>query len=165
MNAITTPRLVLTPLERGDLRELHALYSDPELMRWITGRARTPRETGLRLRKDVRHHREHGFGLCLGREREGGGVVGRFGVEPVVTERGLEGELAWMVATPFQRRGFATEATEAFVDHALRELELVRLFAVCHPENEASLRVMARLGLVEVEATHERRVFEHPGGR
>lgn len=165
MNAITTPRLVLAPLERRDLRELHALYSDPDLMRWITGRARTPYETGLRLRKDVRHHREHGFGLCLGRERGGGAVVGRFGVEPVVTERGLEGELAWMVAVPFQRRGFAVEAAEALVEHALGELELVRLFAECHPGNEASLRVMARLGLVEVEATDERRVFEHPARR
>lgn len=85
-------------------------------------------------------------------------VVGRFGVEPKVTDRGLEGELAWMLHREHRGRGYATEAARALIDFA-RTLGLARIFAVTDPANAASLRVMQRLGLVEVEGQDGERVF------
>ena len=65
MDPVHTDRLLLRPLVRRDLRALHRLYSDPELMHYITGRPRTVWETRARLKKDLAHHRDFGFGLCL----------------------------------------------------------------------------------------------------
>ena len=161
-SGLTTERMVLRPLRQTDLRALHALYADPDLMRYVTGRPRTPWESRARLRKDLRHHREHGFGLCLGLERDSGEVVGRFGIEPRVTARGLEGELAWMVASPHQGRGLATEAARALIEYARRELPLVRLWASCDPDNAPSIRIMEKAGLVPTGRTETELLFEHP---
>jgi RimJ/RimL family protein N-acetyltransferase len=44
-------------------------------------------------------------------------------------------------------RGYATEAVRAAVAYALRELRLVRVQAICDPEDRASGRVLAKAGL------------------
>ena len=147
MDALVTPRLRLRPLRRADLRTLHAMYGDPEMMEHITGYARTPRQTAARLRKDLRHHREHGFGLCLGLLRQTGEVVGRYGLEPCPGPGGLAGELAWMTRAPFRGRGLAVEAAEALIAFGLGTLGLDRVFASVAPANAASLEVARRLGM------------------
>lgn len=147
MIPIVTPRLVLRPLVRSDLRALHTMYGDARMMRHITGYPRTPWQTGARLRKDLRDHREHGFGLCLGLLREGGAVVGRFGLEPRPIPAGLDGELAWMTLPPYRGRGLAVEAGRALIDYGYGELGLGRIYATTHVANAASTRVMERLGM------------------
>lgn len=162
MNTLITPRLLLRPLERRDLRALHDLFSDDEVMRYITGRPRTPRQTGARLRKDLAHHRRFGFGLCLAEMRSTGAPVGRFGLEPHPTPTGLEGELAWMLARRFRGLGLATEAGAALIAWGRDELRLSRIFAETHPDNHASIRVMERLGMSIVETGAERLVYVAP---
>ena len=147
METLRTPRLLLRPLRRRDLRALHALYADPELMRYITGYARTPRQTAARLRKDLRHHREYGFGLCLAIDAASGKPIGRCGLEPVVGPRGLEAEAAWMFARDWWGRGLATEAGRALLDFGLTHLRLPRIFAEADARNEASVAVMKKLGM------------------
>ncbi|MBT8337434.1 MAG: GNAT family N-acetyltransferase [Gemmatimonadetes bacterium] len=147
MNPIRTPRLILRPLRRSDLRAVHRLYSEPELMRYITGHPRTPRQSAARLRKDLKHHREYGFGLCLALWAEDGRPIGRCGLEPVPTAQGLEGEAAWMFAREWWGRGLATEAGRALIEFGLGELGLRRVYAEADRGNPASLAVMRRLGM------------------
>ncbi len=129
-------------------------------MRYIIGRARTPWETRSRLMKDLRHHRDHGFGLCLGLHRDTGAVAGRFGIEPRETPHGLEGELAWMVAEEFRGSGLATEAGRALLAFATESLTLRRLFATTDPANTGSVRVMEKLGLIRTETRSDEWVYE-----
>ena len=147
MNSIRTRRLILRPLRRTDLRAIHHLYADPELMRYITGHARTPSQTAARLRKDLRHHREHGFGLCLALWAEDGRPIGRCGLEPVPAAHGLEGEAAWMFAREWWGRGLATEAGRALITFGLDELGLQRVYAEADRRNPASLAVMRKIGM------------------
>ena len=84
-------------------------------MKFITGRARGPLETRARLMKDLKHHRDHGFGLCIVEWRDTGEVIGRCGLEPRPRRNGMEGELAWMFAQPWWGRGLATEAGAALI--------------------------------------------------
>lgn len=165
MNAISTARLRMRPMERRDLRALQSLYGDPELMRFITGRARTPLETRARLKKDLGHHRDFGFGLCIAEWRPSNEVIGRCGVEPHPGPQGLEGELAWMFARPWWGLGLATEAGAALIDYALSELDLHRVFATAHRLNSPSIRVMEKLGMTlgnEVDAEVEYEVRARP---
>lgn len=160
MRTLSTDRLLLRPLERRDLRALHTLYGDPDVMRFIIGRGRTPWETARRLRKDIRHHRTHGFGLVLGLDRTTGDVVGRFGFEPVLQNDRIEGELAWMVAPSHQGQGFATEAGAALVAFGLDELALPRLFACADRQNGASIRIMEKLGMRPCPSKNDDVVYE-----
>ena len=61
MSVLETERLVLRPFREGDEDDLFALWSDPEVMRFIGGgKVRTREGTGERLRRIMRHWREVG---------------------------------------------------------------------------------------------------------
>jgi RimJ/RimL family protein N-acetyltransferase len=45
MTVLTTPRLRLEPITDAHLAGLHAMNSDPEVMRYITGKPETYEET------------------------------------------------------------------------------------------------------------------------
>jgi ribosomal-protein-alanine N-acetyltransferase len=147
-----------------DLDVLHALYADEELMRFITGKARTRDETRARLDKDLGDHRDHGFGLCVTELGDTGEVIGRCGLEPRPTEAGLEGELAWMFAKPWWGRGLATEAGAELIRYGLETLALTRVFAKAMPDNTASIKVMERLGMTRVASADREVEYEmRPG--
>jgi RimJ/RimL family protein N-acetyltransferase len=55
-------------------------------------------------------------------------------------------ELAWVIGTPWQGRGYAGEAAVAAAGF-LREAGVAPLTAHVHPSHEASQRVAARIGL------------------
>ncbi len=150
MESIPTPRLILRPLERGDLRPLHRLYRDPELMRYITGKPRTLQETVDKLEVHLRDYERYGFGLYATILRESGKMVGRAGLVPTPGEEGLEAELAWLVRQDQQGKGLAFEMGAALVDHAFSRLTVRRLFAKAYVENEPSIRVMEKLGMHHV---------------
>lgn len=137
------------------------MYGDEEMMRFITGRARTPWETRARLKKDLRLHREFGFGLCLGLSRANGAVVGRYGLEPRPEDDGLSGELAWMTKPEFRGLGYAVEAGAALIEQGA-ELGLATIYAHTRPENRASIRVMQRLGLALESETENNLRFSVP---
>lgn len=147
MKILETRRLRLRPMNGRDLRTLHCLYGDPELMRYITGRPRNPWETRARLKIDLAHHKMHGFGLCIAEARKSGEAIGRCGLIPRPVGDGLEGELAWMFAKPWWGRGLATEAGSALMDFGLQELGLRRVFATALTGNVASIRIMEKLGM------------------
>jgi ribosomal-protein-alanine N-acetyltransferase len=109
----------MRPMTKQDLDALHSLYSEEVLMRYIAGKPRTLEETLTRLEKDLGHHREFGFGLCVTELRETGEVIGRCGLEPRPSASGLEGELAWMLAEPWWGLGFATEAGARLIECGL----------------------------------------------
>jgi RimJ/RimL family protein N-acetyltransferase len=52
----------------------------------------------------------------------------------------------YVLAKDAWRHGYATEALSAMVDLA-RRLGVVRLYALCHPEHQASIRVLEKAGL------------------
>jgi aminoglycoside 6'-N-acetyltransferase len=56
-------------------------------------------------------------------------------------------EIGFSVAPEHQRRGLATEAVEAIVEHAVRELGVQRIIAVAMRDNDRSATLLRRLGL------------------
>ena len=152
MESIRTARLLLRPITVGDEAALHGLYADPDLMRYITGRARSREESRARVEKDVRNHAEFGFGLLLALDAQTDEVVGRCGADPVRSEGGgVDAELAWMVARARWGRGYGLEMARAVAAHAARLEGVTRVFARAHPDNAGSLRIMERIGMVRVE--------------
>jgi len=57
-------------------------------------------------------------------------------------------ELGYWLAVPAWRQGLATEAARAAVDFGFRELGLARIYAQVLAGNDASLGVLAKLGMV-----------------
>jgi RimJ/RimL family protein N-acetyltransferase len=154
---LETPRLRLRPLASSDEADLIALDSDPEVMRYVGSPpgVKSPAETAERARRRIRES-ERGDYEPLGFWRIEGRADGAFhgvgalirmpdgeengnGAEPDV-------EVAYRLARSAWGKGIATEAAGALVAHALGPLGLPRVVAVTYPENQASQRVLDKLG-------------------
>jgi len=162
MDPIQTDRLVIRPVTADDEGALTRVYGDAELMRYITGRARTPAETRERLEKDLRFHETYGFGLCLADDCETGELVGRCGIGPRPVEDGIEGEMAWLVLQDQGGRGLGTEMARALIEFAVGHPDITRVFARAHPENSASIRIMENMGMRFVRKDEENVEYEVP---
>jgi [ribosomal protein S5]-alanine N-acetyltransferase len=147
MDVLETQRLILRPLEPMDLEALHRLYSQLELMRYITGQPRSYAKTRERLLAHMADHNRYGFGLCAAILKANGEMIGRCGLEPVTRPEGLEGSLAWMFKKSYWGQGLATEFGEAMLAYGFDHLRLRRIFATADPRNKASIRVMQKLGM------------------
>lgn len=137
-----TERLRLRPPEPGDAEEVGRLRQDAQVMRFLGGAADEV-EAKLRFERDLRHWEEHGYGLCVVEELDGGGFVGLAGF------RHFEGDpdLSYLLRGDHWGTGLATEAASACLTWGFDTIgaELVR--AMTDLRHRASQRVLTKIGL------------------
>jgi RimJ/RimL family protein N-acetyltransferase len=145
VSSISGPRLTLESLREEHADEMFPLLNDASLHTFTGGGPSTLAQLRDRYRRQVAGHSPDGTQRWLNwvvRRREDGQAVGT--LQATVT--GEQAEVAWVVASPYQGRGFAREAAEAMVGW-LREQGVTTLVAHVHPDHKASARVAAALGL------------------
>ena len=86
-----------------------------------------------------------GIGLAL-EERATGRFVGEV-ILRLTSEESRQGEIGWSLHPDAQGKGYATEAAREVLRLGFDEAGLHRIVAECDPRNEASIRVMERLGM------------------
>jgi len=152
---ILTPRLRLRRWRQDDLGPLTAIFAEPEVWRFPFGRGFTPDETeGFLARRLVAQDRE-GSSPAAAEDRETGRLIGYVGLSvPEWLPEVLPAvEVGWRLAPSFWGRGLATEGARAALDHGFTEMGLSEVISVYEPENVASGRVMARVGMRLVRET------------
>jgi RimJ/RimL family protein N-acetyltransferase len=148
--SLETPRLLLRQWRSTDLDAFAAVNAQPEVMRFIhDGRTLDRAATAERLAYYQRHWDEHGFGLYAVQIAETGELAGFTGlaVPTFLPEIMPTVEIGWRLGRAYWGRGLATEAAQAVVAHARAELGLRRLVSIHIVGNEASARVMVKLGM------------------
>jgi RimJ/RimL family protein N-acetyltransferase len=134
----------LDPLEPADVHELAPLLNDPALHEFIGGQSLSERELEARFRRLLRGAPPDSGATWLNwtiRRRVDGQAVGT----AQATLVGLDAALAWVVASRWQGRGYASDAARALVAWA-SDRGLTATAAV-HPRHAASERVASRAGL------------------
>lgn len=149
MRELATERLRLVPVVREHLPFLVELDGDPEVMRHLTGRARSRREA-----EDFWSPQIPGP-LWVG--HLGDRAVGWWAAWP--REGGIA-ELGYRLARSAWRQGLAVEGARAVVDEAFADPAVRVVRAETMVVNEGSRGVMRRLGMREVRVEH--RVWEDP---
>jgi RimJ/RimL family protein N-acetyltransferase len=147
---LTTDRLLLRQWRADDLDALAPIYADPEVMRYIRdGSVLSRQQTAEHLARMRAHWREHGFGLFAAELRETGEVTGWVGlaVPYFLPEVMPTVEIGWRLGRRFWGRGLATEGARAALRFGLVDRGLPRLVSIRHLDNEASGRVMVKLGM------------------
>ncbi len=147
-----TERLHLFPFSDEHLDGLSAMNSDPEVMRYITGRAQTREETQWMIERVKERWERWGYSWWTLIERSSGEIVGagciqnlrRVGTEP---DPECPLEIGWRLRRDRWGRGFASESARAMAEYAFTRLRAEVLYAVCDPDNFASARVMVKLGM------------------
>ena len=145
---IITDRLRLRPFTFDDLDEVHTMWADPEVGRWVGGTHELLRDSIDELEGHMRHQVRHGYAFWAVEESASGRVVGEVGLQ-LLEGRGPEVEIGWCLARETWGSGYATEAARAWLAAGFALLGLPRILAVVLPENGASRRVCEKLGMAE----------------
>ena len=141
---LETERLHLRPLSRADSPAIFRIRSDAEAMRfWDWPAAKDPRavdETVAAQIDDMEAGRSLYWAACLN-----DAAIGCCDLSEIDAHHG-RAELGYIFARPYWGHGFAKEAMAAVVGYAFGTLGLWRLSARIHSKNEASRRLLTRLG-------------------
>ncbi len=142
---LSTPRLVIREIVHSDAPFVIQLLNDPAFIQYVGDkRVRTPGEALQYIDSGPRAmYAEFGFGLWVV-ELADGTAIGICGLlkRPVLDDV----DLGFAMLPQFRRAGYAFEAASAVVAHARDTLRLDRLVAITNPDNDASGRLLEKLG-------------------
>jgi RimJ/RimL family protein N-acetyltransferase len=150
---LTTERLRLRRHRREDFLDGLAMWSDPQVVRFIGGKPSTGEVAWGRMLRYVGHWEVMGYGFWAVEERATGRFVGELGFADFQRDirPSFEGapESGWALASWAHGRGFATEALLAA--HVWGDVHLPSRRTVCliDAENAASQRVAIKCGYRE----------------
>lgn len=156
MARLETPRLILRRWREEDVGPMAAVNADPEVMRWIRdGGVLDEEQTRARVRAWEDEWEARGFGLFAVEIRSSGELAGFTGLSvPGYLPEVLPAvEVGWRLGRPHWGQGLATEAARAAVRFAFEERGLDRIVSIAQVGNNASARVMAKLGMRPVLET------------
>jgi RimJ/RimL family protein N-acetyltransferase len=151
---LATDRLDLLPLRVGHAAEMAAVLSDPALHSYIGGAPSTPDALRSRYERLVAGSPDPAVSWCnwVLRPRAEACLVGT--VQATVTGERVA-EIAWVVGTPWQGRGYASEAARGLVAWLRGQPTVRTVVAHIHPDHRASAAVARAAGLAPTEEEHD----------
>ena len=148
MFRLETSRLLLREMRADDAIELLKVFSDPRVIASFPGT--TPFDA-IRMAawtdRNLRHQREHGYGLFSVLHKLDGELIGDCGLERM--EIGVE--LGYDLRSDYWGHGLATEAATAVRDFAFATLALDHVVSLIRVGNDRSRRVAEKIGMSLVE--------------
>jgi RimJ/RimL family protein N-acetyltransferase len=144
-----TERLTIRRIGIADAGFMLAVLNDPGFLANIGDRGVRTIEDAEGYVRDrvIASYEAHGFGMFRVALKAGDVPVGIAGL---VRRDGLDGpDLGFAYLAAHARRGYGYEAGRATIDWAHATLGLGPLLAITAPHNEASARLLLRLGFVE----------------
>ena len=143
---LETERLVLRPYNDGDLENLHAIYSLPEVARWLYYEPTTLEESREKLaRKIVGNELTEDHGMSAAVQLRDGTYVG----DAVLFYASVEHktvEVGFSFDPRHQGKGYATEAARALIGWAFSQ-GFHRVVGRLEARNTPSARVLEKLGM------------------
>ena len=144
---LDSERLVLVPLDVSDAEEMVSVVADPALYVYTGGEPPRLEELRERYARQARGRSRDGSELWFNwivRTRESRTAVGYVQVTVALAEE--VADMAWVIGSQHQRRGYAREAAAAVLDWLSRMLPAQRITAHIGDENLASQGVARHLG-------------------
>ena len=147
MPVLATERLDLRQLREYDADFIFRLLNDPSWLRYIGDRGVRSVEDARRYIVDgpVRMYATLGFGLFLVERRHDGVAMGLCGL---LKRDGLDDvDIGFAFFPEFGGQGYALEAARATLEFGLARHNLRRIVAITAQDNQASIRLLEKLGL------------------
>jgi RimJ/RimL family protein N-acetyltransferase len=152
-----TERLKLRGHRLDDFIASAAMWADPNVTRHIGGQPLTEEEAWTKFLRYVGHWALLGFGYWVVEEKATGSFVGEIGfadykrdLEPSLHDKP---EIGWVLAPPFHRKGYATEAVRAAIAWGDAHFGPAQTACIIYPENLPSIRVAEKCGYREWQLT------------
>jgi RimJ/RimL family protein N-acetyltransferase len=136
---IESERLRLRPFAPTDLEVLLSMFGREDVSRYLNWEPMDQERAAALLERRVTQTAiaRDGDGLALAVEV----------VLSLTSETNRQGETGWSLHPDAHGKGYATEAAREMLRLGFEQLGLHRIVAECDPRNDASIRVMERLGM------------------
>ena len=147
--SLESERLLLRPFTTSDFDALYAIQSRSDVARWLYWGPRSADEVRAELKKKMQGLTlDHdGDGLSLAIVLKASSEVIGYGSLILVSAEHRQGELGYVIHPDHQGHGYATETARMLLQTAFHDLGLHRIIGRIEPRNDASARVLERLGM------------------
>ena len=142
---LETERLLLRRFNENDIDTVFAMRSNPDVMRFIREPQTNRAEAESWVSLVSSRWEDEKIGFCAVIEKSSGRFAGWCGLWRL--KETDEIEVGYALIKDFRGKGYAAEASEAFLIYGFETLNLKEIVAVARPENRASRRVMERVGM------------------
>jgi ribosomal-protein-alanine N-acetyltransferase len=148
---LSSPRLLLRPIKKSDLNDMHLLSSIPEVEKYNTlGMPNDISITRAILKDRLKDNKLSPFNnyTFAIEEKVTGKFIGMFGIV-IGRSKQNKAELWYKFHPRFWGLGLATESIHCVLDYCFDELKLHRVEAGCAVENIGSVRVLEKVGMTK----------------
>ncbi len=147
--ALQTERLVLRDLKETDIPQLFELRSNDELMRFIDrDKAQTEEDAKIfyqRLKSGQSDNTGISWAVTLKGDDTMVGNIGFFNIQ----KEHHRAELGYFLHPKYHRKGLMAEAIKAVTNFAFSDMNVHSIEANINPENEASKKLLQKMGFVQ----------------
>jgi RimJ/RimL family protein N-acetyltransferase len=152
---LETDRLLLREFVLDDLEPFFRMGSDPDVTRYTGNSFKTIEQARQALEeRPLADYRKYGYGRWAAVYKPTGQVIGFVGLK-YLDDVG-EVDLGYRFFKEYWGQGLATEASRAVVAYGFGPLQLKRIIAFADRENQASVRVLEKVGFTfEKDATYQ----------
>ena len=142
---LETDRLLLRMWrEETDFKPYAEMCADPEVMRYLGGKAFNTLEAWRHMAFLVGHWELLAFGHWALEEKATSKFIGRLGFLNPVGWPGFE--IGWALGRQHWGKGFATEGARRALHYVFTELDKSHVISLINPNNKGSIAVAERLG-------------------
>lgn len=142
---LETNRLFLRRMNETDTDAVFAMRSDMDVMRFIRPVQTKRAEAQNWINLISSRWETEKIGFCALIEKSSKKFIGWCGLWRLIETDEIE--VGYAVFKEFWGKGYAVEASEAFLNYGFNELNLEKIVAVANPENQNSRRVMEKIGM------------------
>lgn len=144
MTPKSTERLTFRHFNRKDYKRVHALNSDPAVMRYVGG-AKNQKEIEETFEKFLNYHNQHsGYGYWAAFHKKDKAFVGVYLVK--VMEETSDTEIGYLLRPEYWGQGLASEGAKALIQYCKENLGSKMLAGITDPMNNGSRHVLEKAG-------------------
>jgi ribosomal-protein-alanine N-acetyltransferase len=158
---LTTERITLRRFTPEDAPMLSTLLGDDDVMRYSVIGALSKERITEHLAGWIAHYAEHGYGIWAAVYENQ--VIGFCCIDWKMVDGREQIQLSYRFNKQFWGKGLAYEAAASVCDRAFNELGITRIICLIDPQNDKSIALAKRLGMVFSHDTiylgHKRAIY------
>ncbi|NDP26583.1 MAG: GNAT family N-acetyltransferase [Flavobacterium sp.] len=157
---LETDRLQLRRVANSDVKEIFALRSNKETMKYVPRPLVKTEAEALAHIAMIDEKIENNEGINWAITMKGNskliGIIGHYRIKP----EHFRAEIGYMLLPEYHGKGFITEAIKATVNYGFEIMKLHSIEAIIDPENIASEKVLQKSGFVKEAHLKENEYYE-----
>lgn len=156
MNTLESTRLIYRPFEISDAAEMFAMDNNPNVHKYLWQKPTIDIKVSIQIIEYLqKQYSENRIGRYATVLKETGEFIGWTGIKFVNdhVENGNTNfyDYGYRLSEPFWNKGYATEATKAWLDYGFNHMKIEEMNAYTHAENGASNHILSKSGFQFIE--------------